>query len=178
MHIDIHDVAVRFALSFAVEQAAWRRATAPAADVALVADRVPVRPDLPPVDVLVVAPNPAASRAGLDAFTAGRVRAVVSATEPASLPLALENGRHGLGVVSRSVLSAAHDFPRLTPRLDHTLRQVMRGRSNREIARGLCQSEATTKRDVAELLRHFDVTNRVALAAAALRLGIGPDRRP
>lgn len=178
VHLDIRDVSIRFALSFAVEQAEWRRTTTRTGAAAVVGDRVPIGPDAPPLDVLVVPPSPAASRVGLDAFTAGLVHAVVSAAEPASLPVALAHGRQGFGVVARSVLAAAHGFPPLSPRLDHTLRQVMRGRSNREIARGLGQSEATTKRDVTELLRRFDVTNRVALAATALRLGVRIDGRP
>ena len=63
----------------------------------------------------------------------------------------------------------------LTPRLERTLLLLVRGRANRDIARELGQSEATTKRDVADLLHRFDAPNRVALAAIAWRLGLSPD---
>jgi DNA-binding NarL/FixJ family response regulator len=59
--------------------------------------------------------------------------------------------------------------------LERTLQLVLRGCTNLAIARQVHQSEATTKRDVAELLRRFDAPNRMALAATAIRLGVHPD---
>jgi DNA-binding NarL/FixJ family response regulator len=177
VHLDLRDTAVRFAFSFAADLAGWSRTAGRAADVAVVADRIAERVDVPPLDVLVLTPTPAASRLAIDAFTSGRVRAIVSDAEPESLAGALEGARGGLSVVSSAIVEAAHRFPSLTARLEHTLHLVVRGRPNRDIARALQQSEATTKRDVAELLRRFDATNRVALAATALRLGLSADSR-
>lgn len=177
VHLAVHDTAVRFALAFAVDAAGWSRAPSPVGDAVVVGDWVTDRPDAPPLDVLVLRPSPAASRRGLDAFTAGKVRSVVSSTDPGALPGALESARRGFSVVSREIVDAAQGFPELTPRLEHTLHLVVRGRANRDIARELRQSEATTKRDVGELLRRFDAANRVALAATALRLGLRIDPR-
>jgi DNA-binding NarL/FixJ family response regulator len=177
VHIDLCDTAMRFAFSFAADEAGWSRTAGPARDVALVADRVSARADAPPLDVLVLPPNPIASRRAIDAFTAGQVRAVVASTDPSSLATALEGARQGLSVLSTAIVEAAQRFPPLSGRLERTLHLVVRGRRNRDIARELRQSEATTKRDVAELLRRFDATNRVALAATALRLGLPPDGR-
>jgi DNA-binding NarL/FixJ family response regulator len=175
VHLDLRDTATRYALSFAVEQAGWSRIEEPRAAAARVADHLVDRPDVPALDVLVLPPTPVACRRGIDAFTSGLVRAVVSATEPAALPEALEAGRRGLNVVSGSIVRAAHGYPALTPRLERTLHLVVRGRANREISRELGQSDATTKRDIAELLVRFDAPNRVALAATAWRLGLPMD---
>lgn len=175
--LDLRDTAVRFAVSFAVEEAGWSRAGRADGAALVVADRVAGGPDVPPLDVLVLAPHPAASRRALDAFAAGHVRSVVSSSDPQSLPGALEASRRGLCIVSSAVVDAARGFPPLTPRLERTLTLVVRGRPNREIARELGRSEATAKRDVADLLRRFDAPNRVALAATALRLGWTGDPR-
>lgn len=175
VHLDLRDTTTRYALSFAVEQAGWSRTSEPRGAAARVADHLIDRPDVPALDVLVLPLTPVACRRGVDAFTCGLTRSVVSATEPAALPEALEAGRRGLNVVSRSVVQAAHGYPVLTPRLERTLLLVVRGRANREISRELGQSEATTKRDIAELLVRFDAPNRVALAATAWRLGLPTD---
>lgn len=179
VHLDLRDTTTRYALSFAVEQAGWSRTSDPGAATARVADHLVERADAPALDVLVLAPTPAASRRGVDAFTRGAARAVVSAEEPRALPDALDAGRRGLAVVSRTVLAAASAYPSLTPRLERTLLLVVRGRTNREISRELGQSDATSKRDIAELLHRFDAPNRVALAATAWRLGLpGEGRSP
>ena len=178
VHLDLRDTTTRYALSFAVEQAGWTRTTDAEGATARVADHLVERPDAPALDVLVLAPTPVASRRGVDAFTRGAVRAVVSAIDPCALPEALDASRRGLGVVSHSVLIAASAYPSLTPRLERTLLLVVRGRTNREISREIGQSDATSKRDIAELLRRFDAPNRVALAATAWRLGLPGDGRP
>lgn len=177
VHLDLCDTAMRFAFSFAADEAGWSRTPGPARDVTQVADRLSTRADAPPLDVLVIAPSPIASRRAIDAFTVGRVLAVLSSTEPDSLATALEGARRGLSVLSTTIVEAAQRFPPLSARLERTLHLVVRGRPNRDISRELRQSEATTKRDVAELLRRFDATNRVALAATALRLGLPADGR-
>ncbi len=178
VHLDLRDTAVRYALSFAVDQAGWSRTHDPGRAAALVADHLVHGPDVPALDVLVLPPTAVACRRGVDAFTSGAARSVVVSTDPQALPDALEAGRRGLNVVSRSVVVAAHGYPTLTPRLERVLQLVVRGRANREIARDLGQSEATTKRDIAELLHRFDAPNRVALAATAWRLGLPGEGHP
>lgn len=176
VYLDLADSTIRLAASFAVESAGWAQSSHPDG-ASVVADQLaPVRGGSP-VDVLVVRPDPVRSRRAIDAFTSGEVRAVVSSTDPAALPRALDGVARGLHVVSRDVIVAALRFPTLSPRLERTLHLVVRGRGNREIARELRLSEATAKRDVGELLRHFDATNRVSLAATALRLGWPLDGR-
>jgi DNA-binding CsgD family transcriptional regulator len=172
VRIDLQDSTVRFAVCFAVEQAGWSRTRGAEPGVATVADQLPERPGLPPLDVLVVGPTPAASRAGLDAFGRDAARAVVASTDPAAVPRALEAARQGLCTVSQSVVATAQGCPPLTPRLERTLLMVLRGRQNQQIAREMRISEATVKRDLAELLKRFDARNRVVLVATALRLGL------
>ena len=59
----------------------------------------------------------------------------------------------------------------LTQRQDLVLRQLLDGRSNREIADTLSISEETVKSHVAAILRHFDVQNRTQAVVAAARSG-------
>lgn len=180
VHLDLHDTTVHLALAFAAEEAGWVRVGTRGPATALVADRLPADPvpGRTVLDVLVIHPTPAASRRALDAFGEGLVRAVLPASRPQDLPVLLDPARRHLGVVPVAVVQAAHRFPALGPRLEQTLGLVLRGWSNRAIAGHVHQSEATTKRDVAELLRRFDAPNRMALAATAIRLGVHPDGRP
>lgn len=59
----------------------------------------------------------------------------------------------------------------LTQRQDLVLRELLDGRSNREIADTLSISEETVKSHVAAILRHFDVQNRTQAVVAAARSG-------
>ncbi len=62
----------------------------------------------------------------------------------------------------------------LTQRQDLVLKELLDGRSNREIADRLCVSEETVKSHVAAILRHFDVQNRTQAVVAAARRGYQP----
>jgi DNA-binding NarL/FixJ family response regulator len=64
--------------------------------------------------------------------------------------------------------------PPLTRRQDLILRQLLDGRSNREISKSLSISEETVKTHVAAVLRHFDVQNRTQAVVAAARCGYKP----
>jgi DNA-binding CsgD family transcriptional regulator len=169
--LSVRETTLRLALSFVIEDAGWSRAEAPGPRCLHVADRVSGGSDERPLDVLVVAPTPATSRAAMAAFSEGRTRAVLDATRPDELPRTLELVAQLLCVVPVEILDAAHHAPALSRRLDDTLHLLLRGQPNRLIARSVQQSEATTKRDVAELLRLFDAPNRTALVATATRLG-------
>ena len=74
-----------------------------------------------------------------------------------------------------SALPMAEDDTRigLTQRQDLVLRELLDGRSNREIADTLSISEETVKSHVAAILRHFDVQNRTQAVVAAARSGYG-----
>jgi DNA-binding CsgD family transcriptional regulator len=172
--VDIRATTLRLAMAFAVEEAGWTLTLRAAEGAARVSDRLPLGSPEPPLDVLVVPPTSSASRRAVDAFAAGIVRAVVPTTTPRDLPHALELVGRGLSVLPTAMVDAALGWPALRPRLEHTLHLVLRGCTNRHIAAATHQSEATVKRDVAELLRLFDAPNRLALAATATRLGYEP----
>jgi DNA-binding NarL/FixJ family response regulator len=170
----ITEPTLRLALAFVLDDAGWRRSTSGGLGVATVADVVPSRPDRPPVDVLVVHPCPAQCHLAVRALALGQARAVLDARQPERLPDVLHAVMTGLAVLPHAVIDAAREVPPLSERLGHTLELVLAGRSNTAIARTLHESESTAKRDVAELLRLFDVTNRLTLVASAVRLGYRP----
>jgi DNA-binding NarL/FixJ family response regulator len=87
------------------------------------------------------------------------------------------------GVYSPSELSsdfgalsydAANTKPPLTQRQELVLRELLDGRSNREIGASLNVSEETVKTHVASILRYFDVQNRTQAVVAAARCGYRP----
>lgn len=172
VHLEVVDTTLRYALSFACDAAGWVRSPVARRGVAQVGDRVPSEAAPTTLDVLVVQPTPLACRRGLDAFSAGRVRALVSADEPEELPRALELRRSGVSSVPCTLVDAALRFPVLRPRLERTLQLVVRGATVASISRALHQSPSSTKRDIGELLRLFDAPSRLALATTALRLGV------
>ncbi len=63
------------------------------------------------------------------------------------------------------------DVSKLTQRQELVLRELLDGRSNREISNTLNISEETVKSHVAAILRHFDVQNRTQAVVAAARFG-------
>jgi DNA-binding NarL/FixJ family response regulator len=62
----------------------------------------------------------------------------------------------------------------LTPREFDVLRQIVDGKSNKEIAAKLLVSEATVKTHINSLLGKLGVTDRTQAATAAIRRGIVP----
>lgn len=62
----------------------------------------------------------------------------------------------------------------LTQRQELVLRELLDGRSNKEIGTSLNVSEETVKTHVAAILRHFDVQNRTQAVVAAARCGYRP----
>ena len=66
---------------------------------------------------------------------------------------------------------------RLTQREHVVLAQLVRGRSNHQIARAMEISVHGVKRHVSNLLLKFDCSNRTEVALAAARLGIDPSLR-
>ncbi|ARV21009.1 Transcriptional regulatory protein DegU [Curvibacter sp. AEP1-3] len=71
-------------------------------------------------------------------------------------------------------LEAATDKAPLTQRQELVLRELLDGRSNKEIGTTLNVSEETVKTHVAAILRHFDVQNRTQAVVAAARSGYRP----
>ncbi len=70
--------------------------------------------------------------------------------------------------------SSGRDEIHLTPRRREVLELLVRGMSNKEIARALGLGEGTVKVHIAALLYALGVTNRAAAAAAGTRL-LKPD---
>lgn len=70
------------------------------------------------------------------------------------------------------------NLPPLTRRQELVLRELLDGRSNREISETLEISDETVKTHVAAILRHFDVQNRTQAVVAAARCGYKPLARP
>jgi DNA-binding NarL/FixJ family response regulator len=64
--------------------------------------------------------------------------------------------------------------PALTQRQEMVLRELLDGRSNREISQTIGISEETVKTHVAAILRHFEVQNRTQAVVAAARFGYKP----
>ncbi len=69
---------------------------------------------------------------------------------------------------------SAGSAPHLTPRQAEVLPLIVKGMSNKEIARALRMGEGTVKVHVAALFRALGVTSRAAVAAAGTRL-LKPD---
>lgn len=67
-----------------------------------------------------------------------------------------------------------HAKPPLTQRQELVLRELLDGRSNRDIGISLNVSEETIKSHVASILRYFDVQNRTQAVVAAARSGYRP----
>jgi len=64
--------------------------------------------------------------------------------------------------------------PALTQRQELVLRELLDGRSNREISQTIGISDETVKTHVAAILRHFEVQNRTQAVVAAARFGYRP----
>lgn len=82
-----------------------------------------------------------------------------------------------LELEGRSEVSGFDQLPDKTPltqRQELVLRELLDGRSNKEIAVTLNVSEETVKTHVAAILRHFDVQNRTQAVVAAARRGYRP----
>jgi DNA-binding NarL/FixJ family response regulator len=67
--------------------------------------------------------------------------------------------------------------PTLTQRQELVLRELLDGRSNREISQTIGISDETVKTHVAAILRHFAVQNRTQAVVAAARFGYKPATR-
>jgi DNA-binding NarL/FixJ family response regulator len=165
--IDVADTTLRLALCFVAEDSGWQRG--PTDDRALlVSTRARAGTT---VHVLVVEPRPADCKAAIEAVASGRALAILCADEPDRLAMALDAARAGFALIPGRVIAAANAAPTLDGRLRETLSLVAAGNSNASIARTLHESESTAKRDVATLMRLFDVTSRRALAGVAAQAG-------
>jgi DNA-binding NarL/FixJ family response regulator len=127
--------------------------------------------------VLVVTsfPEPAAV---LPAVRAGAAGYVYKDVDPPALAAAIRAVHAGHVLLHPDVarlLAAGQDRPagtQLTARERDVLTEIARGRSNREIARGLGVSEKTVKTHVSAVLAKLGVQDRTQAALYAVRTGL------
>jgi DNA-binding NarL/FixJ family response regulator len=74
-------------------------------------------------------------------------------------------------------LETDKERPTLTQRQELVLRELLDGRSNREISQTIGISDETVKTHVTAILRHFAVQNRTQAVVAAARFGYKPATR-
>lgn len=170
VRVEVEEVTLSQAISFVLDEAGWRRAaTNGGQHDHVVTDRVGCRG----ASVLLVPARPVPCREALLALGEGRVRAVLASDDVSGLPDALAALESGVCTVPVRIIDAAREVPVLSERQHHLVAGIVAGRTNRTLARQLQVSEATIKREMSELLRRFDVPNRMALAATVVRLGFG-----
>lgn len=170
VHLDVDDTTLRLALSFVAEDAGWVRGGWDDACV-VVSDQLHRCTAARPIGVLVVTPEPARCREGVEAIARGWASVLLSADDPEQLPAALDAATAGFVLMPKRLVDAANQVPALDERLIRTLTLVAAHNSNPAIARVLHESESTAKRDIAALMRLLGVRSRSDLAEAAGRLG-------
>lgn len=85
---------------------------------------------------------------------------------------AVHLGRSRISPEIAEKLAERMSGPQLTNRELDVLKQIVRGRSNKEIASDLAISEATVKTHINSLLAKLSVTDRTQAATAAIQRGI------
>jgi DNA-binding CsgD family transcriptional regulator len=173
VRIDVGSTVVRLALLYVAGEGGWTVCEHEGpCRCHRISDRLPAPPGC--LDVAVVNPEPAPCQDAIEATLAGRVRAVVLASEPEGLTAACAGLADRLTVIPTQVIELGALAPRLSDRQRATLRLLAKGASSTSIAGALRQSESTAKRDIAELLQLFDAPNRAALVSSAAALGFVP----
>lgn len=113
-----------------------------------------------------------------DVFTALRAGArgyLLKDSEPAELFAAIRRARRGDLTIASEIATKLADrlqVDPLTPRELEIIELVVRGNSNKAIARALDLSEGTVKSHVKRILGKLDATSRTEAAAIARRRGI------
>jgi DNA-binding CsgD family transcriptional regulator len=169
VRIDVTNLTVRLALCFVAEDAGFPRGSS--SEAMTVSDTIPAGEFAVPIDVLVIDARPVACQRAIGAISQGSARSGICNDEPDRLPSALRAVNDHLSVMPRRVIECANRAPVLSSRQFRILQLIAAGASNQKIATTTYASLSTVKRDVAHLLELFDAPNRLALTAAAVRLG-------
>lgn len=124
--------------------------------------------------VLVVPAAPVACRRSIMSIDGDGISGVMLASEPERLADVLAGIAAGWCMIAPGVIALAREMPDLSERQVALCEAVLAGQSNHMIARATHVSDATVKRQMAEVYRTLDVPNRAALVGHALRLGLQP----
>lgn len=124
-----------------------------------------------PRTILIVDNSFAKYRIAFNAYLAGNLVAVISRDEPSQLQCVLNAHALGMSTMSTEIIKTLADAPPFEDRTTLILQGVSEGRSNSTIARMLCLSEATVKREVSRLFRLLRCKTRIELASKARQMG-------
>ena len=176
--LEVADSNLSRLLSYVASSAGWSVCSNPSPDDPVVTDVCP--PAGAGRTVLVVRPTPFAAAEALDAVLSLDAAAVLCSDTPDALPSTLDGLSNDTVAVPSRVLRLAREMPQLTDRQMAIMVGVVAGRSNAELARDLCVSTASVKRELADLYRVCGASNRASLAARGYELGLarvadGPD---
>jgi DNA-binding NarL/FixJ family response regulator len=181
--VDVRDVTLRRALSYVGASVGWNEMSAADHASAVVHDTPPTAsaasngtPD--PIRILVVEPTPRAAAMAIDAIIAGHIRGVFTADRPDDLSETLTSALQGRTVIPTTLVQLGRTMPCLSERQVRIIEAVIDGKSNSQIASELFLSAASIKRELGELFKLFDITNRASLARCGNELGITSRRRP
>jgi DNA-binding NarL/FixJ family response regulator len=122
--------------------------------------------------LLIVEPLPALCAAALQRVAADPlVVGAVTSDRLSDLRSALLAVDEGLVIAGPDLKAAAASAPSLSARQIQVLRELLQWRGNREIARRTNVSEATVKRELADIGRVLGAAGRGAIASRAQQLG-------
>jgi DNA-binding NarL/FixJ family response regulator len=165
------------ALTFVGRSAGWVDADHHArCDVVIVDSIEALRSADSPYRILVTEPTPKACRGAVDEIMSGTAQAVVMADQPDQLATALRAVGAGNATAPSRAIELALSMPSLSERQEVILRAILAGQTNKQLSRGLGLSPASIKRELTELYRHLDASNRLELAHRTMTLGLGPKR--
>ncbi|CAN5459015.1 hypothetical protein BH10ACT3_BH10ACT3_23810 [soil metagenome] len=164
----------RTALAAVASSAGWEERRTIGPNTLVVIDVAPVRPLLGASQrsVMVVESTPFAASRALRLLADGAIMAAFSVDEPQDLVPALESLRAQRAMVPVRLFNQAAQMPKLSQRQVDVLGALVVGQANRDIARGIYLSEASVKREIAELFHLLDVSSRLNLAGRGASLGI------
>lgn len=169
--VGVQDLTLRRALSYVGEAAGWCEVPSADAATAAVCDLgTQVGPQ--PRRILVVDPTPCATEGALEAIRRGDACGALTSDRPDDLlPVVLAATRDQV-LVPGPLVRLAGTMPELTDRQRAVLLCLIDGKENASIARELCLSCGSVKRELGDLFKLLGARNRSSLARSAQQLGL------